>query len=172
MLVEFGCSNRHFATDQYFYLTSSAAIMSENDADDDCEWQCLKLLHRVAWEKAMDFSMFMNYAYGHEDKHVLDLVRKRQHDVDDAYYIDTGLALSSSLCESLGVRKEYYDPFKFIWSDHNTNRFLKGAVAAAADVDNNITELPSAPSSRKEVNEELAALTEVGHAWGYAWHLH
>ena len=172
VLVEFGCSNRPFATNQYFCLASSAGIMSESDDVDDCEWQCSNLLHRVAWRRAIDcrvddFNMFMNYAYGHGDRHVLEIVKNNDVDVDNAYYIDSTLALSRSFYESLGVRKECYDQWRFIWGDYKTNPFLRGVVVDEG-VDSDV-ELPTASSRGKEVNDELKALSEVGHAWGNVW---
>ena len=146
--------------------------MSKNDDVDDCEWQCLKLLYRVEWRKAInsrvnDFTMFMNYAYGHGDEHVLEIVRNNEADVDNAYYIDSGLASSRSVCEGLGVRNEYYDQWKFIWGDYKTNPFLKG-VAVDEGVDSDV-EIQTTSSRRKEVNDELKALSEAGHAWGHVW---
>ena len=181
VLVEFGCSNRPFVTDQYFCLTSSADIMSENDDIDDCEWQCSKLLHRVGWKKAIDsrmdlFNDFMDYAYGKDEKHVLKIVRdNRQLDIDNAFYVDACLTSSKTFSEKLNVRKEYYDQWEYIWSDHKTNPFLKGVDFDDEDDDDVddedvVVKLPRTSSSRiAEIKDELNDLSEVGHGWGYAW---
>ena len=179
VLVEFGCSNRPFVTDQYFCLTSSADIMSENDDIDDCEWQCSKLLHRVGWKKAIDsrielFNDFMNYAYGKGEKHVLEIVRENRRSlaVDNAFYVDACLASSKTFSEKLNVRKEYYDQWEYIWSDHKTNPFLKGVEFDDEDEDEDVVvKLPRMSTSSRivEIKDALNELSEVGHGWGYAW---
>ena len=181
VLVEFGCSNRPFVTDQYFCLSSSADIMSENDDIDDCEWQCSKLLHHVGWKKAINsrielFNDFMDYAYGKDEKHVLEIVRdnRRSLDIDNAFYVDACLTSSKTFSENLNVRKEYYDQWEYIWSDHKTNPFLKGVDFDDGDDDDDdedvVVELPRMSSSRiSEIKDALNDLSEVGHGWGYAW---
>ena len=98
-----------------------------------------------------------------------EIVRNnRELDIDNAYYVDTGLASSESFSESLDVRKEYYDQWKFIWANYKTNPFLKDVVVNDGDVVS--VELPRLSSSRRaEIMEDQNALSEVGHGWGYAW---
>ena len=135
VLVEFGSANRPFVTNQYFCLTSQHMLMSDCDdySDDDEEWQCSKLLHRVAWKNAVqsrvyDFNVFMNYAYGEGDRNILDIISNHQFDRDECFFVDPSMASSSFFRELRELRKEFHEQWKLVWNDYRTNPFLKSIL--------------------------------------------
>eukprot|EP00112_Aurelia_sp_Birch-Aquarium-sp1_P017296 Seg3992.5 transcript_id=Seg3992.5/GoldUCD/mRNA.D3Y31 product="hypothetical protein" protein_id=Seg3992.5/GoldUCD/D3Y31 len=121
----------HFSNDNVFIETQA---IPELMGQDDKQWQCSKLIHRVAWKKAIEahvetYALFSEYVYGSRSRTaVIDIVRELIPEVADpqAYFVPVNL-LRENIQEQLPckVRDEFIDQWKMTWSSYKTHPMLR-----------------------------------------------